>query len=69
MIGWRRDSAQNASRFSVMGRDGDGRIRDLLDLRVKSGWSACLVLYTVNKNSEIEKRFLDLHLIRIWKRG
>ena len=45
MIGWGRDSAQNASRFSVMGRDCDGRIRDLIDLRVKSGWSACLVLY------------------------
>ena len=30
MIGWGRGSAQNASRFSAMARDGDGRGRDLV---------------------------------------
>ena len=45
MIGWGRGSAQNASRFSAMARDGDGRIRDLLDLRVREGWSESSVLY------------------------
>ena len=34
MIGWGRGSAQNASRFSAMVRDGDGRGRDLVDMRV-----------------------------------
>ncbi|KAK3709040.1 hypothetical protein RRG08_054979 [Elysia crispata] len=33
MIGWGRGSAQNASRFSAMARDGDGRGRDLVDMR------------------------------------
>ena len=28
MIGWGRGSAQNASRFSAMARDGDGRGRE-----------------------------------------
>ena len=31
---WRRGSAQNASRFSAMARDGDGRGRDLVNMRV-----------------------------------
>ena len=35
MIGWGRGSAQNASRFSAMARDGDGRGRDLVDMRVR----------------------------------
>ena len=35
MIGWGRGSAQNASRFSAMARDGDCRGRDLVDVRVR----------------------------------
>ena len=35
MTGWERGSAQNASRFSAMARDGDGRGRDLVDMRVR----------------------------------
>ena len=35
MIGWGRGSAQNVSRFSAMARDGDGRGRDLVDMRVR----------------------------------
>ena len=35
MIGWGRGSAQNASRFSAMARDGDGRGRDLVDYEGK----------------------------------
>ena len=35
MIGWGRGSAQNASRFIAMARDGDGRGRDLVDIRKK----------------------------------
>ena len=35
MIGWVRGSAQNASRFSAMARDGDGRGRDLVDMKVR----------------------------------
>ena len=33
MISW--GSAQNSSRFSAMARDGDGRGRDLVDMRVR----------------------------------
>ena len=36
MIGWGRGSGQNASRFSAMARDGDGRGGDLVDMRVKN---------------------------------
>ena len=35
MIVWGRGSAQNASRFSAMARDGDGRRRDLVDIRAR----------------------------------
>ena len=35
MIGWGRGSAQNASRFSAMARDGDSRGRDLVDYEGK----------------------------------
>ena len=35
MVGWGRGGAQNASRFSAMARDGDGRGRDLVDMRVR----------------------------------
>ena len=35
MIGWGRGSAQNASRFSAMAKYGDGRGRDLVDIRIK----------------------------------
>ena len=35
MIGWGMGSAQNASRFSAMARDGDDRGRDLIDMRVR----------------------------------
>ena len=35
MIGWGRGSAQNASRFSAMARVGNGRWRDLVDMRVR----------------------------------
>ena len=35
MIGWGRGSAQNASSFSAMARDGDGGGRDLVDMRIR----------------------------------
>ena len=35
MIGWGRGSGRNASRFSAMASDGDGRGRDLVDMRVR----------------------------------
>ena len=35
MIGWGRGSAQNASRFKAMARDGYGRGRDLVDMRAR----------------------------------
>ena len=38
IIGWGKDSAQNASRFSAMARDGDGRgcVCDLIDKHQKA---------------------------------
>ena len=36
--------AKNAVRFSAMARDGDGRWRDLVDMRVQLGWIECLVV-------------------------
>ena len=35
MTGWGRGSAQNASRINAMAEDGDGRGRDLVDMRVR----------------------------------
>ena len=43
-MGWGRGSAQNASRFSTVAMDGDGRGRDLVDKGVIQGWCACFVL-------------------------
>ena len=37
MIGWGRGRAQNASSFSAMARDGDGRERDLVGMGIRSG--------------------------------
>ena len=44
MIGWGRNSSQNASTFSATARDGDDIGCDLVDMRVRYGWWACFVV-------------------------
>ncbi|KAK3727005.1 hypothetical protein RRG08_032395 [Elysia crispata] len=63
MIGWGRGSAQNASRFSAMARDGDGRGRDLVDMRER----LCRMLYDLRVIVEVNvvDDVMDVHVMHL----